>query len=99
VQKKTLEMRLETLSRDLTELKEGMRAAGGHYSELMLQLEVAEAESNEVGTNIKNTETLHNRGELSLEAYRKRLDEYQRRKEKAETTINGILLRLREEIR
>jgi hypothetical protein len=76
-----------------------MRAAGGQYSTLMLQLEVAEAEISDVRANIKNAETLHNRGELSLEAYRNRSADYQRKKERAETTINGILLRLREETR
>jgi hypothetical protein len=65
----------------------------------MLQLEVAESELNEVENAVKSIESLHNRGELSLEAYRKRLDDYQHRKEKTETTINGILIRLREEIR
>jgi len=99
VRKKTLEARLSTLSRTLAEFKERIRAAGSQYAGLMVQLEVAEAEINEVGTNIKNTEALHNRGELSFEAYRNRLADYQRRKENAETAINGIILRLREETR
>ena len=38
-------------------------------------------------------------GELPLEDYKKSLVDLQRRKEKAETAITGILLRLREEIR
>jgi hypothetical protein len=99
VMRRTLEARLSTVSRSLTGYKEKMRAAGGQYSGFMLQLEVAEAEISEVKTNIKNAEALHNRGELSLEAYRNRLADYQRKKERAETTINGILLRLREEVR
>lgn len=99
VQKKTSETRLSTLSRSFDEFREKMRVAGGHYAELMLQLEVAESELAEVAANVKNAESLHNRGELSLEAYRKRLEDYQRRKEKADTAISGILLRLREEIR
>jgi hypothetical protein len=98
VQRKTLETRLNTLSRNLTESKEKMRAAGGQYMELMQQLEIAETEINEVEANIKSIESRHGRGELSLEAHRKLLSDYQRRKERAETTINGILLRLREEI-
>ena len=97
VMRKTLEVRLESAQRKLNESKERLRAAGGKYSGLMLQLEVAEAEIGEVKANIKNAESLHNRGELSLEAYRNRLADYQRKKERAETTINGILLRLREE--
>jgi len=99
VQRKTLETRLNTLSRNLTEFKEKMRAAGSQYVELMQQLEIAETEINEVEANIKSIEARHSRGEISLEAHRKLLSDYQRRKEGAGTTINGILLRLREEIR
>jgi hypothetical protein len=99
VQRKTLETRVSTLSRNLTEMKEKVRAAGGQYAELMRQLEIAETEINEVEANIKSIEARHSRGEISLEAHRKLLSDYQRRKEGAGTTINGILLRLREEIR
>jgi hypothetical protein len=99
VQKKTLEMRLTALTRDLGELKESMRASGSLYADLMRQLEVAETEINDAEANIKNIEARQNRGEITMELYRNRVEEYGRRKEKAETTINGILLRLREETR
>lgn len=99
VQKKTLETRLNTLSKNVAELKMKIRAVGGQYADWMRQLEVAEAEINEADLNIRSIEARHKRGELSLEAYRKLQADYQQRKEKAETTINGILLRLREEIR
>jgi hypothetical protein len=99
VRKKTLEIRLSTLSRSLTELKERMHAAGGKYADLMRQLEIAETEINEVEAGIKSIEARHSRGEISLETYRKLLTDYNHRKERAEATINGILLRLREEIR
>jgi hypothetical protein len=99
VMRRTLEARVGVVSRSLTDFKERMRAAGGKYSGLMLQLEVAEAEIGEVKANIKAAESLHSRGELSLEAYRNRLADYQRKKERAEITINGILLRVREETR
>ncbi len=97
IQRKTLETRLDALSRDLVEYKQNLRAAGGHYASLMRELEVTEIELNEVETNLKSIEARHSRGELSLEGYRKLLGDYQRRKEKIETTIDGILLRLREE--
>jgi hypothetical protein len=97
VQRKTLETRVSSLSRNLTESKDRMRAAGGQYVDLMRQLEIAETEINEIEANIKSIEAHHKRGELSLEAHRKLLTDYQRRKEKADTTINGIILRLREE--
>jgi hypothetical protein len=99
VRRRTLETRISTLSRSLEELKGKMHLAGGHYSDLMRQLEIAETEMNEVETNLKSIEARHSRGELSLEAYRKLLSDYKHRKEKSETTIDGALLRLREEIR
>ena len=99
VQKRTLEMRLSTLSRELVEVREAMRQSGGHHADLMRQLEVAETEINDVEANIKTIEARQSRGEVSIEAYRKLMGDYQHKKEKAETTINGILLRLREETR
>lgn len=99
VQKKTLEMRLSTLSRDLAEVREAMRQSGGHHADLMRQLEVAETEINDVEANVKTIDARQSRGEVSTEAYRKLMGDYMRKKEKAETTINGILLRLREETR
>jgi hypothetical protein len=99
VQRRTLETRLDTLSKSLAEGKERIRSAGGHYASLMRELEIAETGMNEFEANVKNIEARHTRGELSLEAYRRLLADYQRRKEKSEATINGILLRLREEIR
>ncbi|MCK4475037.1 hypothetical protein KAU30_04265, partial [Candidatus Bathyarchaeota archaeon] len=98
VRKRALETRLNTLSRDLAELKEKMRAAGGRYVRLMRQLEVADTEISGVEANIHSIEVRRRRGDLSLEAYRKLLADYQRRKKKAETAINGVLLRLREEM-
>jgi hypothetical protein len=99
VQKKNSEARISTLDRNLADLRQKLRTFGGRYSDLMHQLEVAETEINEVDKNIESIEARLRRGEISLEAHRKLLADYERRREKAETTISGILLRLREEIR
>ncbi len=98
VQRKTLETRLAALNRSLDDLKLKIRSAGGRYTDLMHQLEVAETELKEVESNIRSIEARHRRGDLTLEAYRKLLADYDSRREGAETTINGILLRIREEI-
>jgi len=98
VQKKTLEIQLNALDRTLAESGGKMHSAGGHYSDLMRQLEVAETEIDEVEANMKSIEARQGRGEISLETYRKLLGDYGRRRERGKTTINGILLRLREEI-
>ncbi len=98
VRRRTLETRLNALSRSLTDLKEKLRASGGRYRDLMRRLEVAETEISGVEANIESIEARHRRGELSLGAYRKLLADYERRKDKAETAIDEILIRLREEI-
>jgi len=98
VRRRTFETQLNALSRSLTDLKEKLRAAGGRYRDLMRRLEVAETEISGVEANIESIEARHRRGELSLEAYRKLLADCEGRKDKAETTINEILIRLREEI-
>jgi hypothetical protein len=97
VQRRNLELRSEALSKNISGLKAVFRSAGGVYADLVRQLNFAETELVEVETNMRTIEVRQSRGELSLEAYKKMLVDYQRRKEKAETTINGILLRLREE--
>jgi hypothetical protein len=99
VQRRTLEVRLENISKNITGLKKLFRSAGGNYANLVRQLDVAEAELAEVETNTRNIEVRHRKGALPLDAYKKSQSDYQRRKEKAEATINGILLRLREETR
>ena len=99
VQKRTLEVRLRNISKNIAGLKKVFRSAGGNYASLVRQLDVAEAELVEVETNTRTVEVRHRKGDFPLEAYKKALSDYQRRKEKAEATINGILLRLREEIR
>lgn len=98
VQKRTLEARLDTLSRDLASHVDRMKSSGGHYYDLMVQLEVAESEIKEVSANVRVAEAQHDSGELSLEAHRKKMADYERKRQNSEATINGILLRLREEI-
>jgi len=99
VRKKMLEGRLSTLSRDLTDLREKIRAAGAKYADTMRQIEVAETMLEGVETDIRRVEARYRRGEISKGAYRRLLGEYLRRRERAKTTIDGFLLRLREEIR
>jgi len=98
VQRRKMEVRFDMLSKKIAELKKVFRSAGGVYANLVRQLDVSEIKLVEIETNIRTIEVRHRRGELPLEAYKKSLADYQRRNEKAETTINGILLRLREEV-
>ncbi len=99
VRKKMLEGRLSSLSRDLSDLRGKIRAAGPKYANIMRQVEVAETMLEGVEKDIRRVEARYRRGEISKGAYGRLLEEYHRRRERAKTTIDGVLLRLREEIR
>jgi len=99
VQRRTLEVRLDNISRNIARLKRDFRDAGGNYASLVRQLDFAETDLVEIEKNTRTIEVRHRKGMLPLDAYKRFLADYQRRKDKAEATINGILLRLREEIR
>jgi hypothetical protein len=99
VRKKMLDGRLSTISRDLSSLHEKIRAAGPKYANMMRQIEVAETNLEGAERDIQRVKARHRRGEVSKGAYGKLMDEYKRRREEAEASIDGVLLRLREEIR
>jgi len=98
VRRTTVENRLGSLSRDLAALREKIHMAGPRYADLMRQLEVAEFELQGVEADINRTEIGYRRGEISAAAYHKRLEDLYRRRDRAQTTIDGVLLRIREEI-
>ena len=99
VRRKALEGRLSVLSRDLADLREKIRAASSRYAGIMSQVEMAETMLEGVETDIRRVEARYRSGALSKGAYQRLLEEYYRRREKAKVTIDGVLLRLREEIR
>jgi hypothetical protein len=99
VQKRAIEIRLEGLTRNIERTKAILRGSSSAYSDLAKQLDAAEADLAEAEENIKNLELRQRKGEISLEYYKKNIEEYQKRRDKAESGINGIMLRLREKIR
>jgi len=64
----------------------------------MRQIEAAETELEGAEAAIRRIEVRYRHRELSTETYRTQIAEYNRRRERAKTTIDGVLLRLREEI-
>jgi hypothetical protein len=99
VQRRAIEVRLETLSRNTSRMKEILRSSGSAYSDLVKQLDSVEEDLAEAEEDIKNLEDQQSRGEISIEAYKRTIEGYQKRRDKAESTLNGILLRLREKAR
>lgn len=93
--RKRLELRLSSLNQTITSIGELMRNAGGNYADLTRQLESAETELSEIEQSLKAIQTRQEIGELSLEDYRKQLEDLERRKTKVEGTISGLLIRIR----
>jgi hypothetical protein len=98
VRKRALESRLSVLSKDLTRLREKLRAASSKYADMMRRIEIAEAELEGIEAGIRHTEARYRRGEISTAAYHRLLEDYYRRRERARTIIDGVLIRLKEEI-
>ncbi|MCW3981131.1 MAG: hypothetical protein NWF11_06610 [Candidatus Bathyarchaeota archaeon] len=96
IRKTTLENRLATLANRLSELKQNITSGGAKYASMMRGLEVAEIELENIDADIKRIEIRFKRGEVSAQTYRRLLEDDLRRREKARTTIDGVLLRLRE---
>jgi hypothetical protein len=96
VRKTTLENKLSALSRRLIELRQKIMSGGAKYADIMRQLEVAETELDNIEADIKRIEVRFKRGEISAQTYRRLIENDLRRREKAKTTIDGVLLRLRE---
>jgi len=96
VRKTTLENRISSLSKKLTDLHQKIMSGGAKYADTMRQLEVAEIELDNIEADIRRIEVRFKRGEISAQTYRRLLEGDLRRREKARTTIDGALLRLRE---
>lgn len=96
IRKTTLENRLSSLSKKLTDLRKEIMSGGAKYADIMRQLEVTEIELENIEEDIRRIEVRFKRGEISAQTYRRLLENDIKRQERARTTIDGILLRLRE---
>jgi hypothetical protein len=99
VQRNAIEIRLEGINRNIARTKENFKGTTGNYADLVKQLDLAEEDLAEAEKNIKTLESRQSTGEISLEVYKRSIGDYQKQRDKAESAINGILLRLREKIR
>ena len=99
VQRQAIETRLEGINRNIEKTKETFKGTTGTYADLVKQLDLAEADLVKAEENIKILEARQSKGEITIEVYKKSIVDDQKQRDKAESAINGILLRLREKIR
>jgi len=98
VQKRALETRYGMLTRSMNEAKELFKNSP-MYADLVRELDLAEAEFDKADSAVKRYEAQHRTGEITKEEYKENIDDYQKRRNKAETVVNGILSRIREKTR
>jgi hypothetical protein len=96
VRRQMLESQLSRLNRELVDIKRKVKSAGPKYVDIIKDLEISEAELEGIEQEFKRIEARYRRGELSLEGYKRLLDQYSKRKEKAKTVMDAALLRLSE---
>jgi len=98
VQKKTIETHIEGLTRNIERKKVLWKNSGGIY-DLIIQIELAEADIADAEKNMESLVMLYSKGEISRENYKQSIGDHQKVYDKAEAAIKGILQRLREKIR
>ncbi|MEJ2271235.1 MAG: hypothetical protein P8X91_01850 [Candidatus Bathyarchaeota archaeon] len=96
VRKKMLDGRISTISRNLSSLGEEIRSAGSKYAKMIKQLEVAETKLEGAKKDLQELELRYRKAEISKATYLKLFEENQNKIDDAETTIDGVLIRLRE---
>jgi len=95
---KDIHHRLDVLNRDLEDLKNKMKSAGGKYAEAVNKIEIAEAELEPIRHDLEQIEFQYRLNRISRETYETILAEFKKRQDKARATIDGIIIGLREEL-
>ncbi|HDI42159.1 MAG TPA: hypothetical protein ENF62_00055 [Candidatus Bathyarchaeota archaeon] len=96
--RRRLEAELARISKSMEPLKEELRRAGGRIADAIAMIEIAEAELQEAESGMRRLTIRYRRREISSDAYKRLLRDYRKRIDKAKTTIDEGLLRLREEL-
>jgi hypothetical protein len=96
VRKRILESQMSRLDRELVDLKQRAKSMGPRYAEILKDLDVAEAELEGIEAEERRAATRYRAGAYTLDAYHRMQEQYNKRREKAKTTIEGAILRLSE---
>lgn len=98
LRKSSVDDHISRLEKELSQLSDKIATASEQHSERMKNLKKAEQEIETMKNDVQRAEARFLRKEITAEARRKMLDEYDRMKERAENTIEETILRLKEEI-
>ena len=97
--RRMLDRRMTEVDKALTPIEEQLAAAQGRYSDMIKRIERAEVELNVIKTTANDLRNQYRSGKISRDLYESLNADLIRRKQKAEQTIDTVIINLREEIR
>lgn len=97
--KKVMDARLDEINRSLMQLKTDLRAMSTHYDELIRRIDKAEAEVEASRASLGQVKAQYRAGKTTREASDSLVNEISKRLDRAEGTIETVLITLREEAR
>lgn len=97
--RRMLDRRMTEIDRALAPVEDQLSAAQGRYQDMIKRIERAEVELNVIKTTANDLRSQYRSGKISRDLYESLNADLVRRKQKAEQTIDTIIINLREEIR
>jgi len=97
--RRMLDRRMTEIDRSLAPVEEQLATAQGRYSDMIKRIERAEVELNVIKTTSADLRNQNRSGKISRDLYESLNADLIRRKQKAEQTIDTVIINLREEIR
>ena len=96
---KVMELRLDEINKSLMAVKAEIRAISQHYDELIRRIDRAEAEIQVCRSSLNQVRGQYRSGRITRETYDSVTNDLTRRTDRAEETVETILITLREEAR
>jgi hypothetical protein len=96
---KVMELRLDEINKSLMEVKAEIRAISQHYDELIRRIDRAEAEIQVSRSSLNQVRGQYRSGKTTRETYDAMVNDLTKRIDRAEGTVETILITLREEAR
>jgi hypothetical protein len=97
--RRMLDRRMSEIDKALAPVEDQLAAAQGRYQDMVKRIERAEVELNVIKTTTGDLRNQYRSGKISKDLYESLNTDLVRRKQKAEQTIDTIIINLREEIR
>jgi chromosome segregation ATPase len=96
---KVIELRLDEINKALMAVKAEIRAISQHYDELIRRIDRAEAEIQVSRSSLNQVRAQYRAGRSTRETYDAMVNDLTKRVDRAEGTVETILITLREEAR